>query len=66
VAAASAWGLTGRVTLLFTNFVMTPFTIRLLGPARYGLWTLLVLSLSWASQADIGLGSASTKFGAER
>ena len=41
-----------------------PFTIRLLGPARYGLWSLLQLSLVWAALADVGMQSASKKFGA--
>ncbi len=66
VASAGAWGLGGRVTLLVVNFVCTPFTLRLLGPAAYGLWTLLILALSWANYADIGMGSATTKYGSER
>jgi O-antigen/teichoic acid export membrane protein len=66
VAAASAWGLSGRTVLLVANLLATPFTIRLLGPSRYGLWALLQLSLGWAVLADVGMGSASTKFGSER
>lgn len=65
VATSSAWALSGRAVMLVVNFVATPFTIRLLGPQRYGLWALLVLSLSWATQADLGMGSASTKFGSD-
>ncbi|MBV9208679.1 MAG: oligosaccharide flippase family protein, partial [Actinobacteria bacterium] len=30
----------------------------------YGLWTLLLLAVNWASYADLGMGVASTRFGA--
>jgi O-antigen/teichoic acid export membrane protein len=65
VAAAGAWGLGGRVALLIAALVTTPFTIRLLGSSRYGLWALLLTSLTWAALANLGMGTASTKFGAE-
>jgi O-antigen/teichoic acid export membrane protein len=64
VAGAGAWSFGGRAVLLLANLVATPFLIRLLGPASYGLWTLLVLATTWASSADLGMGAASTKFGA--
>jgi O-antigen/teichoic acid export membrane protein len=64
VAAAGACGLGGRAVLLLANLIAAPFLIRLLGPARYGLWTLLLLATNWASFADLGMGVASTKFGA--
>ncbi len=53
-----------RAVLLLANLFATPFLIRLLGPASYGLWTLLLLATAWASYADLGMGIASTKFGA--
>jgi O-antigen/teichoic acid export membrane protein len=65
VAAASAWGLGGRVVLLLANLVSAPFLIRLLGPARYGLWALMQAFLTWASLAGLGMWSASTKFASE-
>lgn len=65
VAAAGAWGLGGRVVLLIAALVATPFLIRLLGSSRYGLWALLQTSITWAALADVGMGTASTKFGAE-
>ena len=64
VAASGAWGFGGRAVLLLANLCATPFLIRLLGPASYGLWTLLLLATTWASYADLGMGIASTKFGA--
>ncbi len=65
VAAGGAWGLAGRVVVLGAILVATPFTIRLLGPAAYGLWALLQTALTWASLADLGMATASTKFAAE-
>ena len=50
---------------MLANLLATPFLIRLLGPTSYGLWTLLLLTTTWASSADIGMGIASTKFGAD-
>ena len=52
--------------LLLVNLVATPFTIRLLGPSRYGLWAVLQTSLIWASLSEAGMGLASTRFGADR
>ncbi len=66
VALAGAWGLIGRVLTLFANLLSQPFTIRMLGPANFGLWTILQTCISWASAADVGMGPASTKIGAER
>ncbi len=65
VAAAGAWGLAGRAVLLLANLAATPLLIRWLGPAGYGLWALLLTSLTWAALADVGMGSASTKFASE-
>lgn len=64
VASAGIWGLGGRVTLLVGGLVATPFTLRLLGPAQYGLWALLQSIGLWASLADVGMAFASTKFAA--
>ncbi|HXW77913.1 MAG TPA: hypothetical protein VEJ84_00360, partial [Acidimicrobiales bacterium] len=56
----------GRTVTLFANLVSAPFTIRLLGPTRFGLWSLLQSFYAWAVVADIGMSSASTKFASER
>ncbi|HET9060128.1 MAG TPA: oligosaccharide flippase family protein [Acidimicrobiales bacterium] len=66
VAGAGAWALSGRVVMLLANLVTIPFTVRLLGPSRYGLWALLQTTLTWAALADVGMSSASTKFSSER
>ena len=65
VARAGTWGLSGRIVLLLANFGATPFTIRLLGPSAYGLWALIQTILLWVNPAGVGMGSATTKYGAE-
>lgn len=62
VVAGGAWSLGGRVTVLTATLVATPFTIRLLGPSLYGLWSLLQAAMVWVVLADLGMATASTKF----
>lgn len=52
--------------MLICILVATPFTIRLFGPSRYGLWSLFQTLLTWATLADVGMGTTSTTFAAER
>jgi len=66
VARAGSWAIPGRTVLLLANFGATPFTVRLLGPAAYGLWALIQAILTWAGPAEVGMGMATTKYGAER
>lgn len=66
VARAGIWGLSGRAVLMLANLGATPFTIRLLGPSAYGLWALIQAILLWVNPAEIGMGVATTKYGAER
>lgn len=42
----------------------TPFVIRLLGPERYGLLALINLLVAGLAFTDLGMGMASTRFGA--
>lgn len=65
VAKAGTWGLAGRSVLLVVNLAATPFTIRLLGPAAYGLWALIQAVVTWAALSESGMGAATTKYGAE-
>lgn len=62
VARSGIWGLTGGLAALAASFVVTPFIIRLLGPASYGVWALLQSMLSYLILADLGMARASTKF----
>ena len=66
IARGGLWSLAGQASGLVVALFATPFTIRLLGPARYGLWALLQSSLSWLGLADFGMSAASTTLAAER
>jgi O-antigen/teichoic acid export membrane protein len=60
------WAVGGQVAMLGATFLASPFTIRLLGPARYGLWALLQSVMGYFSLADLGMASTSTRFAAQR
>ena len=66
VARSGIWSLTGSLAIVLASFLATPFTIRLLGPASYGLWALLQSMLTYLVLADLGMASASTKFAGDR
>ena len=65
VARSGLWTVTGQLAGLLVAIVATPFTIRLLGGARYGLWALLQTGLVWVGLADLGMTTASTRFAGE-
>ena len=65
VAKSSAWSLSGQITVLLVSFLATPFTVRLLGPSAYGLLALFNSVIAYVTVIDLGMGSASTKFGSE-
>jgi O-antigen/teichoic acid export membrane protein len=48
-----------------TSFLITPFTLRLFGPEEYGIWAILTTIVSYFGFADLGMGTASTRFAAE-
>lgn len=62
VARGGLWSIAGQAAGFGAGLVATPFTIRLLGPTRYGLWALLQTCLTWIGLADFGMASASTRF----
>jgi O-antigen/teichoic acid export membrane protein len=66
VATGGMWAFGGRGASLIAVLVATPFTIRLLGPSRYGLLALLQSALTWAILTDLGMGTASTKLATEQ
>lgn len=59
------WGVGGQVLTLALSLIATPFVIRLLGPTSYGILALVNVVIGYASLSDLGMGQASTKFGAE-
>ncbi len=66
VARSGLWAIGGQLSVLGATLIAAPFTIRLLGPARYGLWSLLQSVLGYFRIADLGMATASTKFAADR
>jgi O-antigen/teichoic acid export membrane protein len=66
VARSGLWAIGGQLSVLAATVIAAPFTIRLLGPARYGLWSLLQSVLGYFRIADLGMATASTKFAADR
>jgi len=60
VAAAYAGTVAEGVVFL----LLTPFLVRELGLAQYGLWSLVVVSVDWAQLFDFGLREATMKFAA--
>jgi O-antigen/teichoic acid export membrane protein len=66
VTRGGLWSIGGQVITFGAALIATPFTLRLLGPARYGLWSILQTTLSWVGLADLGMADASTRFGGDR
>jgi len=65
IARGGLWTIAGQVTGLAAALFATPFTLRLLGPARYGVWALLQSTIAWVGLADLGMSAASTRFAGE-
>src|SRR5262249_29891911 len=59
------WGVGGQVLTLGLSLIATPFVIRLLGPTGYGILALVNVVVGYGALSDLGMGQASTKFGAE-
>lgn len=59
---AAAYAGTFAEGLVF--LLLTPFLVRRLGLAEYGLWSLAVVSVDWSQLLDLGLREAIMKFAA--
>ncbi len=59
------WTLVGQIAPLLVSFVTTPIVIRLIGAEGYGVIVLLVLIPQYLYFTDLGMVTASTKFGSE-
>jgi len=53
----------GQGVTMLATLVATPFVIRLLGAASYGVLALVHVLIGYLSVADMGMGTASTRFG---
>jgi O-antigen/teichoic acid export membrane protein len=58
----TAWNLTGQATTVAASALFTPFVVRQLGVAEYGILAFLNLLTSYLSYTDWGMGTASTRF----
>ena len=65
VASSSMWSISGKVAVLVASMVGTPFTLRLLDPAEFGVWALMSTILTYLVIVDFGMATASTKFAGE-
>jgi O-antigen/teichoic acid export membrane protein len=65
VARGSVWTVFGQMSTLAVGFLLTPVTIRLLGPDAYGAYLLTTILTSYFAAADLGLGMASGRFCAD-
>ncbi|HXH41819.1 MAG TPA: flippase [Thermoanaerobaculia bacterium] len=63
VVRGSLLNLGGQGVTMLTTLVATPFVIRLLGAPGYGLLALVHVLIGYLSFADMGMGTASTRFG---
>src|SRR5436305_7141387 len=64
VVHGSLLHLIGQAVTMLATFIATPFTIRLLGAAGYGVLAFVHVLIGYFSVADMGMGMASTRFGA--
>src|SRR5438874_7504844 len=65
VLRGTSYGTVGQFAILASAFVATPFIVRMLGAERYGVLALVSLLVGYFVFADLGMGAASTRFGAE-
>jgi O-antigen/teichoic acid export membrane protein len=65
VVRGGLWNLGGQGCTMLASLVATPFVIRLLGSEAYGVLALINVLIGYLAFADLGMGAASTRFGAE-
>jgi len=65
VFRGSSFVTAGQFAVLASAFAATPFLVRMLGAERYGVLALVSLVVGYFAFADLGMGAASTRFGAQ-
>src|ERR1044072_1494629 len=63
VVHGSFLSLMGQVATMLATLIATPFVIRLLPAASYGVLALVHVLIGYLSFADMGMSTASTRFG---
>lgn len=65
IAMSAAANYAGKFVTVCISFILTPFILRYIGPAEYGLWILVGSIAGYASLLDLGVANAVVKFIAE-
>src|SRR5262245_22246490 len=65
VLGGTLWTLGGQGIMLLGSFFATPFVVRLLGTESYGVLALINTLIGYLAFADMGMGLAATRFGAD-
>jgi len=55
----------GRVWVLLINLLLVPYIVSHLGVERFGIWTLIMVLIGYATALDLGAGAAFVKHIAE-
>jgi O-antigen/teichoic acid export membrane protein len=58
----TAWSLAGQAATVAASALITPFVVRQMGAAEYGILVVLNLLTSYLAYTDLGMGTASTRF----
>ena len=56
------WNWTGIAISLFSAFILTPYMIRKVGPAAFGVWGLAFTLMEYYALVDFGFRSATVKY----
>src|SRR5256714_897967 len=65
VVRGTAWSVLASGATAIASLLITPFTLRLYGPEQYGIWAILTTIVTYFGFADLGMGTASTRFATE-
>jgi O-antigen/teichoic acid export membrane protein len=65
VIRGSLWTLGGQSVTLLVMLVTSPYVIRRLGAEAFGVLTLINVLIGYLAFADMGMGLAATRFGAD-
>jgi len=58
----TAWSLAGQGASVAASALITPFVVRQMGAAEYGILAFVNLLTSYFAYTDLGMGTASTRF----
>lgn len=65
VVRGSLWTLGGQSFSVLSSLIATPFVLRALGTESFGVLALINVLIAYLASSALGMGMASTRFGAE-